>query len=270
MALHGNPGDVIAFAYTGSMQSVTIPADGIYKLECWGPGGGTNGGPGGASTGYKIFRRGQIVYVGVGQTGGSPNVGGNRFNGGRDGTTPSNPAHWYGKYAGSGCTHMATANGELATLSNNRGSVLLVAGGGGTGTSGGGVGGPGGGSSGLAGSSGANGGTQTSGAGFGVGGACTSGVSGGGAGWYGGDAGNGGGGGSGYVGGVPSFEYQGQTYAPATVAAAGRQPNVDGGARITMVRTLMLPVVFDGTQLSKVVANGVEITSLVFNGAKIF
>ena len=40
MALSGTVGSYQEFGYTGGMQSVTIPADGIYKLEVWGAQGG--------------------------------------------------------------------------------------------------------------------------------------------------------------------------------------------------------------------------------------
>ena len=56
MALSGSVGSYQEFGYTGGMQSVTIPADGIYKLEVWGAqGGNTKGGLGGFSSGLIIL-----------------------------------------------------------------------------------------------------------------------------------------------------------------------------------------------------------------------
>lgn len=277
MALNGTVGSYTDFNYTGAMQSVTIPADGIYFLQCYGPGGGVNGGTGGCATGYKILKKGQVIYVGVGQCGGGANDYGNRFNGGRDGSGSGNPAHWYGCHPGAGCTHMATANGELATLSGNTGAVLIVAGGGGVGktysssNTATGTGGNGGGESGTSGDGGAAVGTQTGGYGFGVGRPCTTSICGGGAGWYGGNGGaRGGAGGSGYIGGVPQFTYLGTTYAPGNAAGGGNATTTNGWARIEMVRKLTLPVTFNGTALEKIVFNGTEITSLIFNGTKLF
>lgn len=300
MALSAEVGSEQWFWYTGGMQSVTIPADGIYWLGAMGAGGGANGGLGGYSTGYKILRKGQIIYIGVGQAGGGANDYGNRFNGGRDASNSANPAHWSGKHPGGGCTHMATANGELATLSGNTGAVLIVGGGAGAGATnsdihGVGTGGNGGGNSGgnaqytgwnyggfdLAGYGGDNGAGRT--AGFGVGQACTNvgaGTNldtrtGGGAGWAGGFAGTrGGGGGTGYVGGVPSFVYGGVTYAPVSVTGGAAQfdytSSSNGFGYIKFQAKLNLPVIFNGTTLEKIVFNGTEVKSLIFNGTKLF
>ena len=295
MALSDAINSYTDFGYTGAMQSITIPSDGIYKLSCAGPGGGVNGGTGGWSEGYKILKKGQVIYVGVGQSGGGTHDYGNRFNGGRDASNSANPAHWSGKHPGAGCTHMATANGELATLSGNTGAVLIVAGGAGAGATnsgihGVGLGGDGGGT--VAGDAqytgwnyggfteaGFGGGHNGYSAGFGVGYPCNNigaGTnqdtrSGGGAGWQGGAAGTrGGGGGTSYIGGVPSFTYLGVTYAPGTVTGGGNATTTNGWARITKVANLAIPVIFNGTQLQKIVFNGTEITSLIFNGTKLF
>ena len=291
MALSDAINSYTDFSYTGGMQSVTIPSDGIYYLQCWGPGGGVNGGTGGYADGYRIFSAGQVVYVCVGQAGGAAGEQGNRYNGGRDASTASNPAHWYGKHPGGGCTHMATATGELNSLYENKDAVLLVAGGGGAGATNGtyhgvGLGGDGGGTSNMdAQYTGAAYGThENAGKGgnqyaFGIGEACNavgtgSGldtVSGGGAGWYGGRAGTrGGGGGGGYVGGVPLFTHLGITYAPYTSSGAGGGTIYDGWAKIKKVANLAIPVMFNGTQLHKILFNGTEVKSLVFNGTKLY
>ena len=263
-----NVGESRTFAYTGGMQSFTVDTKGIYKLEVWGAGGDRT--KGGYSSGYKELDVGTTVYVCVGQMS-NENAWGNRYNGGRDQSSGSNPAHWYGCTPGAGCTHMATASGELASLSGNRGAVLIVAGGG-AGDKGSGVGGNGGGTSGGS-SASAAGGTQTSGAGFGYGGYADVNRGGGGAGWYGGYASSGdhgGGGGSGYIGGVPSFSRNGVTYAPSTTTGGGSASGVNGTAKITFIAKSELPVTFNGTKLEKIMFNGVEVKSLIVNGVKLF
>ena len=119
-------GKTYTYDYSGSVKSITLPA-GKYKLEAWGAsGGGRNPGKGGYSTGTVTFNSETTVYIVVGQSAGA-------YNGGGIG------CHGYG----GGATHFATANGELAALSDNKNSVLLVAGGGAGGSSG--AGGAGGG-----------------------------------------------------------------------------------------------------------------------------
>lgn len=287
MALSSEINSYTDFAYTGDMQSVTIPSDGIYLLECWGPGGGLNGGTGGKASGYKQFHTGDVIYICVGQSGGGNNDHGNRYNGGRDGSTSTNPANWYGKHPGGGCTHMATVTGELATLSDNKDKVLIVAGGagasatnaeyGGTGT-----GGNGGGESGASGvtDSSVKGGTQTTGYAFGYGQPCTStgtdgtnktAITGGGAGWYGGYGGiKNGGGGSSYIGGVPEFTFNGVKYSPSTTTGGGKSATSHGAAKITKVADLYIPVFFNGTHLQKIIFNGTAIEHLIFNGTKLY
>ena len=78
-------GDVFNYAYTGAVQSVTLPK-GVYKLEVWGAQGGyrsssTYGGKGGYSVGTITLTKETNVYVYVG---GSGNTGGTSggFNGG--------------------------------------------------------------------------------------------------------------------------------------------------------------------------------------------
>ena len=106
-------GQVYTYNYTGGVQSVTLPA-GKYKLESWGAsGGGRNPGNGGYSTGTVELNDETTLYITVGQQAGT-------FNGGGYGCHGS----------GGGATHIATINGQLSTLSNNKGNILLVAGGG--------------------------------------------------------------------------------------------------------------------------------------------
>lgn len=107
-------GTTWTYNYTGAMQSVSLKA-GTYTLEAWGPQGQTsNAGKGGYSKGTITLTSDTTLYIGVGgqaQT----------FNGGGTGNHGT----------GSGATHIATADGVLSSLVNNKSSVLLVAGGGG-------------------------------------------------------------------------------------------------------------------------------------------
>ena len=77
---------VTDFDYTGSIQTFTVPKDGIYQLEVWGAQGGTatdddlsaNGGYGSYSTGEVELHQGDTLYIVVGGQGG--------YNGGGSGS----------------------------------------------------------------------------------------------------------------------------------------------------------------------------------------
>ena len=240
---------VANFAYTGSVQTYTVPLTGTYKLEVWGAQGGqgtqTTSGKGGYSCGTVSLIKNIVLYVCIGGQGGLPTyssdysygvsgkstggIGG--YNGGGhggDGFTA-----YSGGGGGGGATHIATSNGLLKELSSNQSSVLIVAGGGGCSWVSGSVA-DGGGQIGLSASFATYtsvGGSQTSGYQFGQGqngsskiGVCNCGAEGNGGaggGWYGGYAyqtGNGdntnvgGGGGSGHIGsGVTGSTIAGNT-----------------------------------------------------------
>ena len=283
MAITTDEGSYQDYEYTGGMQSIGIPFEGIFKFEVWGA-GGTNldqSGRGGYSVGYRLCNGGETFFICVG---GSKS----RYNGGG----------WSNAGYGGGATHIATANALLRDLAGNKGAVLLVAGGGGGAGQGGGTGGTGGGLTGGNGN-GASGGGQDgiggkltdfdlgngafgqggNGSGDWANGGSQSGAGGaGGGGWYGGNGGrgytgggSGGGGGSGYVGGMPAFTgADGTAYAPGTLAGEGKTVNVDGYARVTFVRKNNIPVVFNGVRLTDLVFNGTRVMSLIFNGARVF
>lgn len=122
-------GESYDFKYTGSMQSVTLPA-GTYRLETWGAEGGSNngisGGKGGYSSGTVTLNKPTDINIGVGGSG-SVNAGG--YNGGGTGGTANGTTH-YGA-GGGGATHIAVTSGLLSKLDSNRDSILLVAPGGG-------------------------------------------------------------------------------------------------------------------------------------------
>lgn len=237
------------FAYTGSVQSVTIPSKGLYKLEVWGAQGGSwrgSGGNGGYSVGYIELNKNQVLYVAVGGQAAS-------FNGGNASQSYEYyPPDYVYSGGGGGATHIAKVSGQLSEIGYasfvTNGNGLIVAGGGGggfyltrhnsgqgdyqsNGNSGGGTnGGMSGGSSNYA--------SQSSGFAFGQGKA--GGNGGGGGGLYGGYSGSGsenysnagGGGGSGYIGGVPQVTYKGQTYSPSTTNG---QQSGNGKAKITKI-----------------------------------
>lgn len=229
------------FTFTGSVQSVTIPSKGLYKLEVWGAQGSDTyytSGKGGYSVGYALLNRNAVLYVAVGGKG-------NAFNGGcvNQTTNPYASNIMYGG-GGGGATHIAKVDGQLSAIGHTsfvtNGNGLIVAGGGGggsryyrpsdqlpdryiAGNSGGGLSG-----------GGSRGGTQSGGYAFGQG--QNTGVGGyGGGGLYGGyieASDNGAGGGSGYIGGVPEITYKGNTYTPSTTNGV---QGGNGKAKITKI-----------------------------------
>lgn len=91
-ALKGPPstGDVLDYAYTGSVQSAKLPA-GQYKLEAWGAQGGyrsssTYGGKGGYSKGTLVLKKARKVFIYVGGAGNTGKTSGGFNGGGRRGT----------------------------------------------------------------------------------------------------------------------------------------------------------------------------------------
>ena len=230
---------IMKLPYCGSLQTVTIPWSGNFKLEVWGAqgctlhapiprdSGGTDyvGGYGAYSVGMVNLEENTKLYVMVGQQGTGGLMDGSVYsaypNGG--GASGTNPDVHTG--AGGGSTHIALVDSYPKDMASNYSTALLImAGGGGSGTysfdgdswrghggAGGGVNGydgtclhggftGGGGASQTAG--GISGGATTSaGGGFGRGGGGGS-HAGGGGGFYGGGGawGSAGGGGSGYIG----------------------------------------------------------------------
>lgn len=118
------------FSYTGSVQTFTAPVDGEYTLEVGGAQGGgesdLEGGKGGKSTGKVTLKKGETIYLYVGQSG-SNNYGtaSGTYNGG-------GAAGGVFGVAGGGATHIAkTQRGELKNYADHKEDVLIVAGGGG-------------------------------------------------------------------------------------------------------------------------------------------
>lgn len=254
------PGYSWEFAYTGDIQNLTVPCDGVYKLEVYGGKGGglSSNNLGGHSYGYTLLSADDVLYIVVGGNGkncswSNTNTVAGGYNGGGNGKNASSSGYCGG--SGGGATHIAKVPGLLSEIGYDsfvtNGNGLIVAGGSGgqltnryyddggtkhdTTYKGGSGGGETGGTSAGGGSSRA--GTQTTGYAFGEGG---SGVknsrAGGGGGLYGGKVPgtstvNGSGGGSGYIGGVPSLTFKGVSYSPMT------EQNISstGSATITLI-----------------------------------
>lgn len=139
-------GDTIECPYSGTVKSVNLPR-GEYKFECWGAKGGdtskpdgskkhAEGAQGGYAVGQKYIGDDTTLYLVCGEKGQSTKEESNRrtFNGGgrggHCGKTVLGVTRMSIFPSGGGATHVATAPGELASLSSNRNSILLVAGGG--------------------------------------------------------------------------------------------------------------------------------------------
>ena len=122
---------VYTYAYTGDMQSFTVPVSGKYLLQVWGAEGGTSErytsgipGKGGYGAGYVTLTQGQIIYICVGASGNRArwsSVG--AYNGG--GASNDSP--------GGGATHIGTRNGTLAEYGSTNGLFIVAGGGGGAG-----------------------------------------------------------------------------------------------------------------------------------------
>ncbi len=287
MASYNTPtteGDVLSMGYSGTIDTVTVQLDGIYKVTVKGAsGGGGSGGRGGYATGKIELKKGQVIYVCIGGAGylGSVDVyyGSTAFNGGASGYKNRS-------YSGGGCTHMAFVGGTLAnigysTFVDAKKGIIVAGGGGGTSQIGGG-GGAGGGSFGNNGSGvvPGTGGTQTTGGyysgnasvyvgtfGYGASGSGSGGVCGGsgGGGLYGG-----GGGGSQYVASADDYQAGGggggSGYLAPFLTEASMQNginymNVHGSALIEFVSESVPPVYVDGIKITKIIFNGVTLGS---------
>lgn len=260
-----NINEKVTFNYSGQVVPFVVPDSGVYKLECWGAGGGyyfnsngTNGSKGGHSVGYATLNKGTTIYICVGGKGSNSNGGDTAghskdtvtaggYNGGGAGHNAAS--------GGGGATHISKVDGVLneigyeSFVTNNNGLIVAGGGGGEGGYARGSAndsfcGGNGGGLS--ANSHGTSdtdslGGTQSGGNAFGLGGTITAAqwpygyhIGGGGGGLYGGytKSNAGAGGGSGYIGGVPAIIHKGIEYTPLTENGIR---SGDGLAEITFI-----------------------------------
>lgn len=200
-------------------QSLTIPFDGWYRIQCWGAAGGTDyrsggniyGGSGGYTSGDIYLSKGDVIYVYVGGVG-------------ADELTDSNPVQWAGyngggagpasggsSGAGGGATDIRLIGGAWDDAEGLASRIMVAGGGGGGGSLARAYSGAAGGLTGSSVSASGvtvRGGSQTSagsGGGFGYGGSSSYAGGGGGGGWYGGGCTNrtdmSGAGGSSYISG---------------------------------------------------------------------
>ncbi len=245
------------FAYTGAVQTYTIPTSGTYKLEVWGAQGGSGygsvGGKGGYATGEISLTAGEIINIYVGSIGGANGSPG--YNGGGWGG-------WGAIYDGGGGGG-ATDMRRGGTALGNRIIVAGAGGGGGYTTNYGGVGGNPAGNGGQYPTNGGGGATTSAGGvaatsvacgssiypgpgtlgngGSGTGGDCTCGGAGGGGGYYGGgggsnNGGGGGGGGSSYTGSLTNAQIiAGNATMPAPGGGTETGQTNNGYARISFI-----------------------------------
>lgn len=136
-------GDTIICNYSGKTVPVKLPS-GDYRLECWGAQGGTSKDKDGntfatpANGGYSIGKlhldQETTVYMVCGEAGNNDWKGALKrtFNGGgRGGFCGTKKGYDVTVFpSGGGATHIATADGQLSSLSSKKDSVLIVAGGG--------------------------------------------------------------------------------------------------------------------------------------------
>lgn len=249
------------FSYTGGIQSLAITKSGIYQLECYGAGTSysitvtlTTGrktesvsAKGGYTKGYAKLYAGSTLYIGVG--GGSSRLGSGGYNGGGVADGKSTDSTYMDAWTtnGGGATHIAlnSNRGVLSSYTNNRGELLLVAGGAGgcfighdaSNTQ----------LRGVAGGAGGSGGGASFGQGAGSSayvnsnGVLVNFAAGGGGGYAGGSNVKASGssyntsanGGTSYTSGCPSFIYNGATYSPT--ATAGGAGTGNGSAKVTLI-----------------------------------
>lgn len=297
-------GQTLSVGYSGTVDTITVKKDGLYKLEAYGAAGGTSaisgggtGGAGGYAVGYVFLPKGTILYACVGGVGTNayddrstsyvyPSGG---FNGGGSGSVSGDE----GGAGGGGATHIASMSGTLAQIgASNLSKIFIVAGGGGGGYSGvdygrqGGTGGTGGGESGGRGTFNywpeeiySDSGTQTSGYAFGQGQGSPNGwIGAGGGGLYGGLSGrrdvvasnfyhfSGGGGGSGYIGGVPAITFKRNTYYPSMFNGA---KNGNGLVQITLVKKSIPTIYFGDMAVDAIYYGDIEVDTIYFGDTEI-
>ncbi|MBR6018300.1 MAG: InlB B-repeat-containing protein [Paludibacteraceae bacterium] len=130
--------------YTGTIQSFTAPATGVYELQVWGAQGGTYsdynaGGLGGYATCHANLTQGETIYIyvgGQGGTGTNAGAGTGGWNGGGTGGK-SYSSYYPSAGGGGGATHISKVNnqvigsgsGQCASLVGS--NFIIVAGGGG-------------------------------------------------------------------------------------------------------------------------------------------
>ena len=117
------------FAYTGDVQTYTIPVTGTYRLELWGASGGDagpyKGGLGGYTSGYIHLQAGQVLYFYVGGEGSQSAVGG--WNGGGNLVAGQ---EYFGA-SGGGSTDVRLVSGAWNNFDSLKSRIMVAGGGGG-------------------------------------------------------------------------------------------------------------------------------------------
>ena len=119
--------NVYSFEYTGDYQEFEAPYTGYYKMECWGAQGGSYGGTGGKgayTSGNIYLKKGEKLYIYVGQTG--ENLQTATYNGGG-----SSGTLYYGR-AGGGATDIRITLGDWNDFDSLKSRIMVAAGGGGS------------------------------------------------------------------------------------------------------------------------------------------
>lgn len=218
-----------SFSYVEGVQTFTVPATGLYKLEVYGGGNDDKGYKGSYAVLHTVLTEGQTLYIATGGKGGSKfleakkyydeNTYGNYpssktakggWNGGANSKKISVSGTFQSVASGGGATHIALSlqgDGQLKNYANYKNDVLIVAGG--------------------------AGGSSNGGAYYGSGtfGAGTTSTNGGGGGWYGNS-----GGGASYIGvtaNTSTSTYEGATY--NNFITAGGATSGNGQAIITFI-----------------------------------
>lgn len=129
-------GTVFNFAYTGTVQEVTLPP-GKYKLQCWGAQGGNSGSysgvgsKGGYSEGVLTLTEVTTLCIFVEGKGASSGNGGWNGGSGSTGSSSYNSGNTYGKSypaCGGGAMDIATVTSDMAYSDkrNNRSAASLL------------------------------------------------------------------------------------------------------------------------------------------------
>jgi len=120
----------VNFDYTGGVQTFTVPIAGYYNIELWGAQGGTmnafTGGNGGYTSGSIYLTKDEQLYVYVGGTPTSNEVGG--YNGGGSLTAGQGI---YGRAGGGATDIRLSSNGTWNDATSLRSRIMVAGGGGG-------------------------------------------------------------------------------------------------------------------------------------------
>ena len=129
--------DTYEFAYTGDVQTFSVPKNGKYKIELWGASGVDNSiGSGAYTSGIINLNVDEKLYVYVGQMSKaacSPyySCGGLTFNGGGEGGYFTVSHYLYRSTSGAGATDVRLVSGNWNNSTSLRSRIMVAGGGGG-------------------------------------------------------------------------------------------------------------------------------------------